>query len=77
MKKWKVTPKKSHSILLYILGLVTLFAVGWSLVRNHGYTDQLGAYIAVISLLFGIFLAFSIYNQHGRLALINEMLKQH
>ena len=77
MKRLRLEPKKSHKILLYIATLAVIFMCVFSLIKDHGYTDQLGTYIAVVSLLFGIFLAFSIYNQHGRLALINEMLKQH
>jgi hypothetical protein len=73
----RIEPKKGHKVVLYIAALAGIFAGGWSLIQDHGYTDKLGAYLAVISLLYGIFLAFSIYNQHGRLALVNEMLKQH
>lgn len=56
-------------ISFFVFILIGLFFKG------SGYNDQLSTLLSVASFLFGIFVAFSIANNHSRLSKINETLK--
>ena len=62
---------------LFIILFIVSFVVAFGFMFERPGFEELNSIFSVASFLFGIFIAFSIANAHGRLQKISEPLKDH